>query len=157
MSNYTVQISGKDISIEQSVDSGLADKIALQLITERVKRITSPKAPSPLQEQIHIEPEVTQPNIGIIDSKFLDFLNSRGPINSAKLVACLGLFLNEKGRSCFTKKEYRDYFKMVKGKTPTNAPRDFTTALARDWITERPPEQFKITSKGKDMCRNKSI
>jgi hypothetical protein len=157
MTKYQINITSKDLSIQQSVNRILADKIALLLINERIRKMPSTKKRNDTQENANIGHELTKMNTETPDLNFLDFLDIRGTINSGEHVACLGLFLNEKGQSSFTKNEYRMYFKMIKGKPPTNVPRDFDAALAKNWISEEAHEQFKITLHGKEMCNGKII
>lgn len=155
MSKYTVQISGKGLSIEHSVNRALADQIALLLINERVSKVIPTTNHDQSQTTQEAEAELTKSVVIIPDPKFSDFVDAKGAISSSELVTCLGLFLNEQGQSYFTKNEYRAYFKMLKGKAPTNVPRDFGTALAKSWISEEIQEQFKVTSHGEKMCDEK--
>jgi len=149
MSRYTVQISGRDLSIEHSVNRTLADKIAMMLISERVNKVAHTNNKKALNDET-IKSKAEEPNAG-----FSDYIETRNVTCSGELVTCLGLFLNEKGKPTFTKDAYRAYFKMLRGKLPTNVPRDFNAALNNNWIYEDSQDQFKVTPLGERMVNDK--
>ncbi|NRA62344.1 MAG: hypothetical protein HRU25_15885 [Psychrobium sp.] len=150
MSKYSVQISGKDLSIAHSVNRSLADKIAMMLISERVS-----KAIPTTNTNKALNDDTTTSNIEEPSARFSDFIDTHGVTCSGELVTSLGLFLDGRGKLTFTKDEYRAYFKMLRGKLPTNVPRDFSNALDNKWISEDSEDQFKVTSLGEKMVNDK--
>lgn len=153
MSKYVVNISGKDLSIEQQVSRGLADQIAFLLINERVGRVASSKNIPKNKIDKNVKTKTNNPITEAQTTELLKFIDAHNASGRGELLTCLGLFLHDNGHDFFTKNEYRHYFKILKGTGPTNTPRDFKRALSNNWISEIAPEQFKVTSIGEKMAK----
>ncbi len=148
MSTCKISISGNGINIEQNISEELAKELAVIVLTRG--NLDSPK--------VNLEGEADKDiksNITNLKSKFIAFAKDHNAKRACDLVACTGVFLENNGQATFTKKEYREMFSLVRGKPSTNAPTDLKWAAKSNWISSIGDDQYKVTSIGKKVVREK--
>jgi len=150
MSRYTVKISGKDLSIEHSVDGIIADRIAQLLINNRIYE-------AGFEVSNVNQPANNHESIAMPETELSAFITAHNACGAAEIVTCIGLYLNKKAKLHFTKGDYHGCYKKLKGRQATNAPRELQKAIRLDWIIESSPGLFSVTSKGRLAAHAKFV
>jgi len=150
MSGYKINILGDDLSLEQTVSKDIVNQVVLMLIKDRVGVSQFPIKADNSEQEI---PKTYPRGVANKDrsTEFAKFIDMHGARRACEIVTCVGVYLYKKGEMTFSKDHYRTYFRGLKGKSPSNVPRDFKWALDINWIIEVSPNSFQVTSTGVEV------